>query len=253
MSPRAPNRVLDLRLACGLAAIGLIGTLVSPGGWLQAVLLSPLVLVATGYAITAALFPPGATEREDRYVHVFVFSVSAAALGGLLVQFAVDLDRAAWIAISTIVTFGASAIAARRRQTTPIQRRRSAPLRAPAGALWAVGFLAALVIAGAAVAIATDGVHEQQSRQRFASLWGLPVGTGIEAGVWNHGGPTTYRLDLSDGDELLESLRLRLSTHERWSKRLGATVAGRTGTLLLTLYHDALPYRSVELDLEEPE
>ena len=252
MSPRGAKRSLDLLLTCGLAAIGLAIAIVSPGNWLQAVLLAPLVLGAIGYSITAALFPPGATRREDRYVYAFVFSVSAAALGGLLVQLVVDLDRDAWIAISAIVAFGASAIAARRRQTLPIPRRRPVPLRAPPGALWAVGFLAALAIAGGALAIATDGVREQQSRQRFASLWALPVGTGVETGVWNHGGPTTYRLDVSNRGETLESLRLRLAPNQRWSKRLETSIVGRTGTLLLTLYQGALPYRSVELALEEP-
>lgn len=254
MSGRRRVRSPDLALVCGLSLLGLLVSLVAPGNWLQAVVLAPLVLAAPGYALTAALFPPGALEREDRVVYSFVLSVSAAALGGLVLQVVLNLDRGAWLALLLAITLAACAVAQRRRVSLPIQHADAALPRPPAGAIWAISFAAALAVAAIAVGVAVDGVREQQGRQRFTSFWALPVTTAdgatrIEAGLWRHGGPASYRLLVSQGQRPLQSLRLRLGSRERWRTLLDPAVSAQPSPVLLTLYHRSAPYRSVELDL----
>ena len=130
--------------------------------WLQALLL-PFVLFVPGYAIAAALFPPQTIRRSDRVVYSFVFSISAAALGGLALQVFVGLGLGAWLGLLLAITLGAAAIALVRRDSLPIQAAPRPRLRLPARPLWALGFLAALAIAGVSVSIAVQGVREQQS------------------------------------------------------------------------------------------
>jgi hypothetical protein len=243
-------------IACGLAAFGLLVSIVSPGGWPQTVALAPLVLAAPGYAISAALFPPGAAGREELVVYTFVFSISASALGGLALQVFLGLDRTAWLVLLVVLTLAASTVAQARRGALPIQHAFEPAFRGPAGALWAVALLAALAIAGGAIGIGAEGVREQLSRQRFASLWAVPTGAdagsaGVKLGVLNHGGPATYRLEVRGVGEIVERRRLRLAPDQLWEARLDPEVIPNSGPLLVTLYHGLTPYRSVELNIGE--
>lgn len=244
------NRSRDLLAACLIAAVCLPVTIAAPGGWVQAIPFLLLVLAVSGYTLSAALFPPATIEVGDRVVYSFVFALSAAALGGLLLHFAVDLDRWAWFLLLAAIVLSASAIAQWRRRSMPIQRPTATP-GLPAGTLWAICFLTAMAIAAGAVTIAVGGVHEQQSRQRFVSLWAIPVGDGVEAGIWNHGRPGRYRLDVSSGGRTLERLKIRLPPGGRWKRMLGPRVSSATSGLLLILYRDSIPYRSVDLDISD--
>jgi hypothetical protein len=237
----------DLLACCAIAIAGSLVLLISPEGWIQAVLLGALVLATTGYAVCAALFPPGALEDEDRWVYSFVFSIAAAAIGGLALQLLFDLGRGAWATIAALIAIGASASAWQRRRAVP-RRPRRAGGRSLKGAFWAVGFLVAAAIGGVAIAVATSGVHEQQSRQRFASLWAVPSGERVEAGVWNHGAPARYRLEVRSGGRPVESRQLRLAPNQRWSALLGPAVSASGPETMITLYHGRVPYRSVELN-----
>lgn len=210
--------------------------------------MAPLVLLAPGYAISAALFPRGTIGPADRIVYSFAFSVSAAGIGGLVTQTAFGLDDLAWLLLLAGIGLAAAFVAWARGRT----RVRGDP--APHGlslptALGAAAFLAALAIAGVAVGIASHDVHEQRSRQRFASLWALRAGEPgiVEAGVWNHGGPATYRLKVDAGGAVAESLRLRLVHNQRWHAVLGHSLSPGAPPLRLTLYRGTRPYRTVEL------
>ena len=115
------RRSPDLVVACALAGAAVLVSIVSPGGWLQGVVLVPFVLAAPGMAIAAAVFPSRNVELEDRIVYSFVFSISAAALGGLLVQIALGLGRSAWLCLLVVIVLAASAVAQRRGDGVPIQ------------------------------------------------------------------------------------------------------------------------------------
>jgi len=249
----------DLAIACGVAVVGLLVSIADPGHWLQGAVLAPLVLVVPGYAIAAALFPPAAIRSLDRVVYSFVFSLSAASLGGLALQLVLGLDRVAWLALLALITLAASAVARWRRGAPPIQQTGIArAIRLPRSPLWAIAFLAALTIAAGAIAVAINGVHEQQSRQRFASLWALPGqtdtgATWIETGVWNHGGPGRYTLEISGDGQAILSRQLQLASNQRWSAKLRPEPPPGTEALRVTLKHGSTPYRSLELSLGEAE
>jgi hypothetical protein len=244
----------DLAIACGVAGAGLLVSIADPENWLQAAVLAPFVLVVPGYAIAAALFHPGGIRGLDRVVYSFVFSISAAALGGLALQLVLGLDRVAWLTLLTLITLAASAVAQARRATLPIQRAGRAPsLRLPTGPAWAIALLALAITAGA-IAIATQGVHEQQSRQRFASLWALPGQTEagapwLKTGVWNHGGSVEYRLEISGDGQTIYSRRLRLAPNERWSAKLRPAIPPGTDVLVVALKRRSATYRDLELSV----
>jgi hypothetical protein len=247
----------DLVVVALLTLIAILLAAASPPGWLQAVGLAPLAIALPGYALVAALFPPGTLAPSDRFVHAFVFCISAAALGGLLLQLAVDLDRTVWIAIMASVSLVGSAAAWRRRQALPIQYE-AGLRRPPPGAAWGLAFLLAIAGGAAAIAIAGDGVREQQSRQVFTSLWAVPStepgGTGpVVVGVVNHGGPATFDLEVSAAGEVVQRLPVRLGRNREWRRQLPPPVDSNTKSLRIGLVHGSVPYRSVELNIEEEE
>lgn len=257
MTGRAPARSRDLAVACALAALGLAIAIVSPGGWLQAATLAPLVLLVPGYALAAALFPPGTLDHEDRVVYSFALSVSSAALGGLTLQVVLGLGRGTWLGLLIGVTLAASAVARARRNALPIQTTPTPPARPPAELLWLLAFLAALAVAGGAIVVAAHGVRQQQSEQRFASLWAVPAKASggparVIVGVWNHGGPASYRLKVSVGGKLIQTLRLRLHPNQRWHTTLTPRSTPGARPLRMTLFHGATAYRSVELGIGGP-
>lgn len=250
---RDAGRPTDLVAVAALAVLGAVVAILSPPVWIQVVLVGPLALLLPGYAIAAALFPPGALPRGDRWVHVFVFCISAAALGMLVLQLAIDVRRTAWICLLLAITLGAAAIAWRRREV-PIQAVRREGTRAPGGVLWALGFLVATMLTGLSIAVASDGVREQQSQQVFASLWAVPAGgpnseKPVRVGVLNHGGPTSYRLDVSIEDRLVATMRVRLGGRQQWQRTLPPPVTSSSPALNIALVRENERYRTVELNI----
>ncbi len=101
-------------------------------------------------------------------------------------------------------------------------------------------------------------MRAKQSRQRFASLWALPgkTDTGaprLETGVWNHGGPARFRLEIDGEGQAIFSRRLQLAPNERWSAKLRPEVPPGTEVVTVTLKRGSRPYRSVELSIGEAE
>lgn len=258
MTGRAPTRSRDLVVACALAALGLVVSLVSPGGWLQVVTLTPLVLVVPGYALAAAFFPPGFVTRDERAVLTVSFSVGAWALGGLLTQLVVGLDRVAWILLAVSITTVASAVAQARRDglsTSP-----TAPVRLGGPLPAAAAYLAAIAIAGLAVAIAAGGQSRQLSSSHFSVLWLLPQGPPsgyagdhpatqpVVVGARSHEDRAlTYRLQVTRNGRTVSQWELRLKPGQRWQARLpGPAIAGG-GPLVASLFRDGALYRRVAL------
>ena len=105
----------DLTAVAGLALAGLALALIPVPGPVRTAAVLPLLLILPGYALAAALFRPGEISRELRMVLSVALSVGVTALGGLLVQLVVRLDRPVWAALLTGVTLLAIAIALDRR------------------------------------------------------------------------------------------------------------------------------------------
>lgn len=249
------GRSADLVAVAALAVFGALVAVLSPPAWLQAALVWPLALLLPGYAISAALFPPGGLPRGDRVIYAFVFCISAAVLGMLVLQLVLDVRRTAWICLLLGVTLGGVAIAWRRRRAAPVQAATGGGLRLPAGPFWALGFLVATVLAAFSVAVASDGVREQQSRQVFASLWAVPTGAPdsdapVRVGILNHGGPTSYTLEVRTEGELVESFPVRLGDRQQWQRTLPSPVTSSTPALNIALVRDGERYRTVELNIQ---
>jgi hypothetical protein len=152
MSTRPPA---DLQVTAAAAVVcGLVLLAPVPPVRVTAGLL--LVLVLPGYALTAALLPRRSLGRPELALCVLGLSLAAAALGGLLLNFAGHLSRPAWDIFLTAVTLACCAVAGLRRTTDGTERRPShaAPRRVPGAARrLAKRHAAVLLLAAAAVAV----------------------------------------------------------------------------------------------------
>lgn len=225
---------------------------------LRAIVALPFVLLVPGYAIAAALFSPGEIPRSDRAVYTFVFGIAAAALGGLIVQVFLGLSSWVWLGLLVGVTVAAGVVARRRRAADPDPPARRPLPRPPAGAAWAVALAVAVAASGVAVAIAVQGLREQRSRQVFASFWASPVPPGEESsaphsplrvGVWNHGGPSAYSIEVTEAGSPVETVPIHLED-ERWEGTLPG-VDSRAGAVVITLLREGRPYRRLRLNIGE--
>ena len=246
----------DLAVVAGLAMVGALAALLPLHGWLQAVLIGPLVLALPGYALAAALFPPGTLSRGERLVHTFVLSIAAVAIGGVILQLVFDLHHTVILLLELAVTLGGVAVALRRRAMRP-SRATALPPPGPApGIVVLLGYAAALVIAVGAVTTDASGVRDQQDRQVFASLWAVPDKQDpslVRVGVWNHGGPSSLELQVSSAETLLATIPVELDEDPRWETTLPPEVDAAAPDLTLTLFDAGVPYRSVELNIGEAE
>ncbi|MGE5407104.1 MAG: hypothetical protein ACM3NV_00675 [Syntrophothermus sp.] len=232
-------------------AVGVAAALAAPPAWLQATLLLPLALLLPGYAIGAALFPPGTLSPGARAVQTFAFGVAAAGLGGLVLQIFVGLDRTAWVALLVGLTLAATAVAQRRRargRWGASRRRPRFSRLAPASAL---ALAVAAAVGGAAIGVAAQGAREQQSRQAFVSLWAVPAGDAapgsLRIGVWNHGVRGRLRIEVGSEGKVLARLPVRLDAAGDWEATVSLTLAADAESVLVTLLRNNLAFRSVEL------
>jgi len=214
----------------------------------------PLLLFLPGYALTAALFVPGGISRELRVVLGIAFSLGAAALGGLVVQLVLRLDRPVWAALLALVTVLA-AIAALRGREPSADRLRPGPGLPRIGLASLATILAAMAVAGGAIAIATQGVHRQVDRSHFTSLSLVPsdpstTASPVRIGVSNHEGrAVAYRLVVRRWARTIQRWRFRLQANQDWEAQLPAPAVSGTDPLVAVLDRDGRPYHRVALQI----
>jgi uncharacterized membrane protein len=211
----------------------------------------PFALVLPGYALAAALFPGREIGRDERLVLVFGLSVAAVALGGLLVQVVLGLDRPVWAALLLLLTLRAvvAALAARDESRRDDQPSLSLPRSFP---LSAAALLAALLIAGWAIGIATRGAHRQAEDAPLSSLSVVPQregGTGpVSLGIWNQEGrENSYLLEVNRDGATLDGWQVRLAPGQQWQRRITASGIPGSGPLVVKLYRGGTLYRHVSL------
>jgi hypothetical protein len=226
--------------------------------WLAAAVLLPLVLVLPGYALAAALFPPGTIDRDLRIVLVVALSICATALSGTVLQLFVDLSRGVFAASLATLTIGAALVARReraRRPSRPISRGRL-PHLPPAGLL---AMVAAIAISAVAIAIATAGANRQLNASHFSALWLVPQGAPgfppngppVIVGVSNREGRETgYQLSLRRGTSTLRVWRFRLAAGDEWDATLPASELRGAGPLVARLDRGGTVHRRVALELD---
>jgi Protein of unknown function (DUF1616) len=253
LARRGESRDLSLVVAALLVSLLLLA--LPFGGLPKAILLLPLVLFLPGYALSAALFPPGALPPAERAIYSVALSIATAVLAGLLWQFAFALTRTSWALLLAAITLAGCAVAQGRRGPNP---HRSPSRNSPIGASpWprldlptAVTVLLGVAAAIAAIAIATDGLQEQRAKSHFSALWVVPRTPGSEAveiGIQNHQGSThVYRLEVEAAGRDIHHWRGRLAS--RANKRLllapGSVPSGMQ--LIVSLFRDGALYRRVE-------
>jgi len=218
-------------------------------GWL----LFPLVLFLPGYAIAALAFPPRTIGPAERGIYAVALSVAVAAVGGLILQLAIGLDRLSWAVLLGLVTAVCGGWAVRLGR---LPRPRSP--RLPWALPFAVGaFAAAGLVAGMAIVSARDGQLESRARVHFTDFWIAPPRPAAAApragtflvGLRSHeSGVSRYALRLSRGGLLLAEREavLRPGGQRVWDF---STPAG-PGLLVASLRQDGGLPRRLHLPLE---
>ncbi len=245
----------DLTAVLACTAVGFAVALSPASGPARDAVLLPLVLILPGYALTCALFLPGEIRLDLRLVLSVAFSVGVSAVGGLIVQLAIPLDRPVWATLLALVTVLASVVALRRRDGMPADTEQPT-LRIPRiGVVSLLAMLAAVGIGGWAIAIATEGAHRQADDAHFSSLWLVPVGPSqtsspVNVGVSNHEGRTAaYSLSVMRGGRTIRQWRLRLEANQDWQAQLAAEAISGAGPLTARLDHGGRRYHRVALRL----
>ncbi len=242
----------DLRRAVA-ASLALAILMALPiGGVPKDILLVPFVLLLPGYAVSVAMFPPGAITRGERLLYTLCLSVATAALGGLLWQLLFGLDRFAWAFLVVATVLASAAIAGRRRAPQRPGAAEHGPRQPRVGLPTALAMLLALALAVLAIDTAIDGVHDQRAESHFSALWIVPRGPGedsVEIGVWNHQEAVfTYRLSVDRVGIPLWGWEGRLGARARKQVILDSDRIPGGGRVEVSLYRDGVLYRSAELE-----
>lgn len=215
-------------------------------------MLVPLALVLPGYAISAALFPPRGLPPGERLVYAVGFSMAATVLTGVVAEQVVDLGRAGWALLLAAVTVGAYAVALGRRELRG-EALPGRPGRPPALAPHSLAaIVAAMALAGVAIAISADGAHEARAKSRFTALSALPRdsagGQRVAIEVLNREGRrTAYLVRVTAGGEPLGDRRISLADGARWRRTLPVPPISSLAPLRVELLRDGRPFRTVKL------
>jgi uncharacterized membrane protein len=249
----------DLAIVALLAGAGMLAAFIPLPNPLRSILAAPLVLALPGYALSVGLFPARSFPLSERAFLAFALSIAACVLPGLVVQVFFDFSLHSWGISLAIVTWAAVVWAARRRWeaepgewVAPPAARDPADAPGPRIALAIALIAASVAVAGIAVAVSSDGVHDEERRQQFASLWAVPDGEGpddgITIGVWNHYEPdATFRVTVERDGRVLREFDLTLDATDRWLWRLPGEVTAGDGRLVVTLTGQEGPERRVAL------
>jgi uncharacterized membrane protein len=257
---RAARSSLDLLAAVALALAGLAAALVPLATWLRVVLLLPLVLAAGGYAILAALFPDERLTPAERVVYSVALSVTATALGGIVVQLVLGLDRTAWAVLLAAITVAAAALALWRRGALALAalnagEARQRPRLSFSGVLSALMIAGAVAIAAVAVSISSAGARRELDSHQFTALWARPVervagpGQAVAIGVDSHQGETVrYRLLVGQPGVPASRRLLKIPDGGRFRLRVPVAPIGVARPVTVSLLRGDAVFRRVRLE-----
>jgi Protein of unknown function (DUF1616) len=251
--PRHYDR--DLAVVAALVLAGLAVTVVPLPDWLRAAVFLPVVLILPGYALTAALFPPGFITEAERAVLTIALSIGGWTLGGLALQVVIGLDRAAWMALLFVLSLVAVAVAQGRRGTAPADSGRPAWSLPPFEPRIVGAVLAAVAISTVAIAVASGSARRQLDRVHFSAIWIVPsesptlsAGSDLTVGVQNHEGRALpYRLRVSQDGRTVREWQIRVRDGATWRVGLRRP-AGKGKPLTAELFSGATIYRRVALE-----
>lgn len=215
----------DLLVVAILSATSAVGILLLPGGVPRFCCAAVLLLCAPGYALTAALFPPGSVTGAVRLLSCVLLAIATLATGSVLVHATtVPLGRPAWTTLALAVTAAACVVAFRRRGAHGTVS--FAGLARPrVRRLDAVLLVLALVAASAGVAISRTPLPAKEALG-YTQLWMLPgvAGPGDEVVIGIRSAEKrsqAYRLELVAGeDRRVIQARIVLAPGRQYQQRL---------------------------------
>ncbi len=196
------RRRWDLLALAAATIAGACAVLLLPEGPARSLGAAIVCLVAPGYALTAALFPPGAIVAAIRLMSTLLLGLATLAVGAVLLHpTRVGVTDDSWTRLLVAVTLGACVVAFARTPATP---RAPRSVAIPRVSLIEAGLL---LVAGLAV---TAGVALSRTPLRapnvigHTQVWMFPAGSagGTELRVGVRSAETrtqAYRLELSVG------------------------------------------------------
>jgi uncharacterized membrane protein len=241
------------RYVAVVLGLTLVAALIPADGWMKAVAVLPLaLLVLPGYALATALFPTAVIGRDERLALVFAFNVAACALGAVLLQIVVPLDRTTWALLLSALTLGAGYMTWVRRGERQRRGHRTTTRLPWVSPIAVAAIVAALAGAGWAVALATQGAHRQLDQSHFSSLWAVARGDGGTApasiGVSNQEGrDVSYLVRVSRAGAAPRDWQIHLTANQQWQKDLAASSMPGSGPLIVELYQAGVLLRHVKL------
>ena len=214
-------RHVDLLVVVGLALVSAYGVLLLPEGVPRFFCAAYLLLLAPGYGLTAATFPPATAPGPVRLMVGLLLSIATLAVGAVLLNaLQVGLGREAWTMLALAVTLGACAVAAIRRGDTSPRLRIALP-RVRATEILLLVLAAVAVSAGVAISRTPLPAKEAIG---YTQLWMLPTGPGNEVtiGVRSAEQRTyAYRVELvTPDDRRVVRSRIVLAPGERYEQRV---------------------------------
>jgi len=209
---------------------------------IRAVILIPIGLFATGYALTSAALSNMELDSVSRIYFSIGTNICLLVIGGVLLnRLPSGQSRITWITFLVVITLVASIITLVRR--SPNETPPSTPnttgktLNISSG----VQFLAALILVIGAYGIATAGVRYQPEKA-FTQFWVIPAessdGHEYLVGIQNmEQKPLTYTIRITSGSEsVLEWSDITLESGERWENSLSFDDSWNPRPLTLTLH-----------------
>jgi uncharacterized membrane protein len=164
----------DLRLVCAAALLCALVALLFPSEAVRLLFAAPLTLFLPGYAITAANFARRDLDRPRMLLTSLCLSLSALAVGALLLNYAPGGIRAlSWALLLLAIVFGCCRAAALRRPPAKAASQRLRLPRLAPVALVLVGLGLAAVTAALVLSARTVPAEEAVG---YTELWVLPDG-----------------------------------------------------------------------------
>jgi Protein of unknown function (DUF1616) len=239
------------RVVLAAAAAALIAVLV-PWEPLRIVAGVPLALVLPGYAIFAAAFGPRRPGWPVRAVMISAGSISALAIGTLLLNYTPGGIRgASWAVLLVVVVLAASAIAARRRHPPEPRRSRRSPLLL--GRL-EIALFGGAVLATVAALVLAQATLSANDAVGYTALWmtrGGSAGRQLTIGVASaEQHPDSYRLVAGVGTsgQVVKRISLDPGQEVKFRFTVGGPSSGRPARVFASLFRPAAPgslYRRV--------
>ncbi len=207
------------------------------------------VVLAVGHAWALAVFPRPLLGPPERLVASVALAITALIMISLAIQVSPwRLTARSWIVGLGLVGIGAWRIASERADP----EWSSSPKVDRTASVWrrndARAALVLVAVLGVVGVIARQPLPPPDGVDGFTQLWLVPAGSGGELGVASFEmSPTTYRLELRSGTELVDEWLVQLRPDERWT--VDVSVTGQVLEARLFRDGDATAYRAVRTPL----